>query len=96
VPNGDPNSTGSIFDMPLGFAGQYRDRETGTFYNYFRDYDPSIGRYGESDPIGVRGGLNTYAYASLSPLVFNDPSGLAVWFCTRHMRSGRKRGVALG
>jgi RHS repeat-associated protein len=37
--------------------GQYYDVETGKHYNYFRDYDPSIGLYVESDPIGLRGGL---------------------------------------
>ena len=44
--------------------------------NYFRDYDPAIGRYVESDPIGMRGGTNTYQYAKSSPLLFEDPSGL--------------------
>jgi len=45
-------------------------------YNYFRDYDPSIGRYVESDPIGLRGGPNTYVYTASNPLALTDPSGL--------------------
>jgi RHS repeat-associated protein len=54
--------------------------ETGKHYNYFRDYDPAIGRYIESDPIGLDGGLNTYGYDGGSPLVNIDPLGLA-YFC---------------
>jgi len=46
-------------------------------YNYFRDYDPSIGRYIESDPIGLRAGLNTYLYVDASPLDSFDLRGLA-------------------
>ena len=38
---------------PLRFPGQYSDRETGLSYNYFRTYDPDLGRYLESDPIGI-------------------------------------------
>lgn len=47
-------------------------------YNYFRDYDPAIGRYIKSDPVGLNGGLSTFSYAYDDPLLFGDPEGLQV------------------
>ncbi|MCB1797124.1 MAG: RHS repeat-associated core domain-containing protein, partial [Candidatus Competibacteraceae bacterium] len=57
------------------FPGQYYDPETHLHYNTFRDYDPTTGRYIESDPIGLDGGVNTYGYAWGNPLSYSDPFG---------------------
>ena len=59
---------------------QYYDQETGKHYNYFRDYDPATGRYIQSDPIGVLGGINTYSYVKGNPTAYSDERGLlATW-----------------
>ena len=59
--------------------GQYYDQETGLHYNYFRYYDPSIGRYITSDSTGLSAGLNTYVYVFSNPIVSYDPYGLWTW-----------------
>jgi RHS repeat-associated protein len=72
----DPDANSVAFDLPLRLPGQRYDAETGLHYNYFRDYDPSLGRYGESDPIGLLGGVGTYIYVDADPLRKSDPRGL--------------------
>ncbi|NHZ93973.1 hypothetical protein F2P45_34020 [Massilia sp. CCM 8733] len=75
APDENPIRLGSLVYNPR-FPGQYYDRESSLHYNYHRDYDPQTGRYIQSDPIGLRGGINTYAYVGGNPLSFVDPLGL--------------------
>ena len=76
VPNENPSGLGA-FQFPLRFAGTYADPETGGLQNDFRDLEPGIGRYKRSDPLGLRGGLNTYTHVRSNPLMYSDPRGLA-------------------
>ncbi len=76
TPNTDVDGDGNHVTLNVRFPGQYYDSETGLFYNYFRYYDPRIGRYITADPIGQYGGINTYLYVNANPLMFTDPLGL--------------------
>jgi RHS repeat-associated protein len=75
LPNENP-AAGGTFTYNLRHPGQQWDKETNNFYNYFRDYDASTGRYVQSDPIGLLGGVSTYAYVSGSPTSSIDEPGL--------------------
>ncbi len=87
-------TTDSIGGLNLGLPGQYFDAETGHWYNMFRTYDGTEGRYLESDPIGLNGGFNTYAYSENSPLIFVDPLGLVDWSGTGQAFAGVAGGGA--
>ncbi|MCX2784614.1 RHS repeat-associated core domain-containing protein [Microbulbifer thermotolerans] len=76
APDTDPDSDGEQTVVNLRFPGQIQGGEAAYYYNYFRDYDPSLGRYIQSDPIGLQGGINTYGYAYQNPVMYTDPNGL--------------------
>lgn len=77
-PFGELNLKQDKLAMPLQlrYPGQYHDDETGLYYNGQRYYDPKLGRYTTPDPIGLAGGVNTYAYVEGDPVNKADPSGL--------------------
>jgi RHS repeat-associated protein len=75
-PNSNPGGLG-VFTYNLRYPGQYYDAESALSYNYFRDYDPQVGRYTESDPIGLDEDYSsTYAYVNGDPIDLIDPEGL--------------------
>lgn len=74
--NEDIDNNGNNFVSNLRLPGQYFDIETNTHYNYFRDYEPETGRYVQSDPIGLDGGINTYVYVEADSLQNFDSDGL--------------------
>ena len=75
VPNQNPLGLGALTYNPR-FPGQYKDAEATLSYNGFRDYNSLTGRYSESDPIGLDGGINTYGYVNANPMTNVDPFGL--------------------
>jgi RHS repeat-associated protein len=78
---GEPTSVSGTLANALKFAAREHDEESGLYYVRARYYDPAIGRFISEDPIGLEGGINTYAYANNSPTNAGDPTGLATYFC---------------
>ena len=69
----------TAIEMNLRFPGQYFDQETNSHYNFHRDYRPNLGRYLQSDPIGLEGGVNWFSYTQANPILKIDPLGLVEW-----------------
>ena len=92
-PNENPANLATSFTYNPRFPGQLYDRETNLYYNVNRYYDPMAGRYITSDPIGLAGGINTYAYVRGNPIGYTDPSGLQIWL---GIIEGGEAGAAAG
>gem|GEM_PF-3526696 len=76
TPFGDEHTVTGTLTQKLQFPGQIEDSETAFFQNWHREYDPELGRYVQSDPIGLLGGINTYGYVGGNPVMYVDPMGL--------------------
>ena len=74
-PNNNPQGQG-VYDFDMRLPGQVHDNETGLDHNNARDYDPAIGRFVQSDPMGIFASTNPYIYTGNAPLIGLDPSGL--------------------
>ncbi|WP_304412376.1 RHS repeat-associated core domain-containing protein, partial [Xanthomonas sp. SHU 166] len=79
APDQDPDKDGTAFVFDMRFPGQRYDALSGLNQNYFRDYEPGTGRYVQSDPIGLEGGISTFSYVDSYPLNNYDPKGLKKW-----------------
>ncbi|UWU59190.1 DUF6531 domain-containing protein [Stenotrophomonas maltophilia] len=76
IPSADPDGDGVAFELALRFPGQQATDASGLFYNYQREYDPVVGRYSQTDPIGLLGGIASFAYVGGNPLSQSDSLGL--------------------
>ncbi|ALU41573.1 hypothetical protein AT705_00745 [Pseudoalteromonas rubra] len=76
VVDGDVDGDANTTILNVRFPGQYYDAESGLHYNWHRYYDPALGRYISSDPLGLADGVNIYAYGRNNPVASVDPTGL--------------------
>ncbi|MBI1204958.1 MAG: hypothetical protein GC182_20845 [Rhodopseudomonas sp.] len=77
-PFGEVSSITGSASNNLRFPGQYFQIEPGLHYNWYRHYDPTLGRYTQPDPLGFVDGPSIYAYAELSPIMYTDRFGLTL------------------
>jgi RHS repeat-associated protein len=89
-PFGEQQPTSNGYVLNLRFPGQYYDAESGTNYNVNRNYESATGRYLQSDPMGLAGGISTYTYVGNSPLGYIDPLGLNVTMTCRPLSGVKK------
>ncbi|OYU69721.1 MAG: hypothetical protein CFE28_06720 [Alphaproteobacteria bacterium PA2] len=80
----EPYGQAKVFGTPsagldIRLPGQFLEAESGGLHqNWFRNYDPTLGRYIEADPLGIDAGQNPYAYVDGRPTEYSDPEGLII------------------
>jgi RHS repeat-associated protein len=94
APNQNPNALGT-FVFNQRFPGQVFDAETGLAQNWFREYAARTGRFVQSDPIGLAGGINTFSYVGGNPVSYIDPLGLETCVLVTRMTAGLADHAAL-
>jgi RHS repeat-associated protein len=83
VPVTYTDAAGTAIAAPSGYSVPGFPGQSQTFadlyYNRYRDYDTTTGRYIQADPIGLAGGASPYSYAMNNPLRYTDPTGQCPW-----------------
>ena len=82
-PKADPDNDGVLFGLAMRYPGQQATEASGLIYNYQREYDAVVGRFSQSDPIGLEGGISTYGYVGGNPISGVDPDGLQARYLPR-------------
>jgi RHS repeat-associated protein len=86
LPFGEKSALASGVANPFTYNGQWgvRDEGSGLYFMRNRWYNPSLGRFQQTDPIGLQSGFNRYTYAGNSPVRFTDPLGLLLLNARQH------------
>jgi RHS repeat-associated protein len=86
-PWGGVHSITGTASLDARLPGQWFQAETGLHYNWHRQYDPTVGRYTQPDPLGFVDGPSVYGYVGGLPQQLLDPDGLFFAWCLRNPRA---------